>query len=84
VTVNAKLVDIPSFAVRLNQTIEIREKSRKIVRISESLEAVDRRGVPPWLDLDKKAFKGTVKQNPSREDLTMPIQEQLIVELYSK
>jgi small subunit ribosomal protein S4 len=84
VLVNGKPVNIPSFAVRPGATIEIREKSRKIVRISESLEAVDRRGIPPWLELDKKAFKGTVKTNPAREDLTMPIQEQLIVELYSK
>ncbi|MGO9921192.1 MAG: 30S ribosomal protein S4 [Isosphaeraceae bacterium] len=84
VLVNGKAVNIPSFAVKPGATIEIREKSRKIVRISESLEAVDRRGVPPWLELDKKAFKGTVKTNPAREDLTMPIQEQLIVELYSK
>jgi small subunit ribosomal protein S4 len=84
VLVNGKSVNIPSFAVKPGTTIEIREKSRKIVRISESLEAVDRRGIPPWLDLDKKAFKGTVKAQPAREDLTMPIQEQLIVELYSK
>ncbi len=84
VLVNGRRVNIPSFAVRPGITIEIREKSRKIVRISESLEAVDRRGVPPWLELDKKAFKGVVKAQPAREDLTMPIQEQLIVELYSK
>ncbi|MHB8418699.1 MAG: 30S ribosomal protein S4 [Myxococcales bacterium] len=84
VLVNGKAVNIPSFAVRSGSTIEIREKSRRIVRISESLEAVDRRGVPPWLELDKKAFKGVVKASPAREDLTMPIQEQLIVELYSK
>jgi small subunit ribosomal protein S4 len=84
VLVNGKAVNIPSFAVKPGATIEIREKSRKIVRISESLEAVDRRGIPPWLELDKKTFKGTVKTNPAREDLTMPIQEQLIVELYSK
>jgi small subunit ribosomal protein S4 len=84
VMVNGKLVNIPSFSVRPQQSIELREKSRKVVRISEALEAVDRRGLPPWLELDKKAFKGLVKQSPSREDLTMPIQEQLIVELYSK
>ena len=50
----------------------------------EQLETVDRRGVPQWLEVDKKGFKGTVKSIPNREDLTMPIQEQLIVELYSK
>jgi small subunit ribosomal protein S4 len=84
VTVNGKRVNIPSFAVRPGSVIEVREKSRKIARIGKALEAVDRRGVPQWIDLDKKAFKGTVKTSPVREDLTMPIQEQLIVELYSK
>ena len=83
-TVNAKRVNIPSFAVKPGSTIEVAEKSRKMLRIAEALEAVDRRGVPQWVDLDKKGFKGTVKTPPNREDLTMPIQEQLIVELYSK
>ncbi len=55
-----------------------------MIRIAEALETVDRRGVPQWIELDKKGMKGTVKSVPNREDLTMPIQEQLIVELYSK
>ena len=83
-TVNGKRVNIPSFAVKPGTTIEVAEKSRKMVRIAEALETVDRRGVPQWIDLDKKSFKATVKSPPNREDLTMPIQEQLIVELYSK
>jgi small subunit ribosomal protein S4 len=83
-TVNGRRVNIPSFAVKPGATIEVTEKSRKILRIAEALETVDRRGVPQWIDLDKKAFKGTVRTAPNREDLTMPIQEQLIVELYSK
>jgi len=83
-TVNGKRVNIPSFSVRPGSTLEVAEKSRKMLRIAEALETVDRRGVPQWMELDKKAFKGTVKQVPNREDLTMPIQEQLIVELYSK
>jgi small subunit ribosomal protein S4 len=83
-TVNGKRVNIPSFAVKPGTTIEVAEKSRKILRISEALETVDRRGVPQWIDLDKKGFKATVRTAPNREDLTMPIQEQLIVELYSK
>ena len=83
-TVNGRRVNIPSFAVKPGATIEVAEKSRKILRIAEALETVDRRGVPQWIDLDKKAFKGTVRTAPNREDLTMPIQEQLIVELYSK
>jgi small subunit ribosomal protein S4 len=70
--------------VKVGDVVAVKEKSRKIVRINEALEAVDRRGVPAWLDLDKPGFKGTVKASPAREDITMPIQEQLIVELYSK
>lgn len=82
--VNGRRVNIPSFSVRPGSVIEVMEKSRKVLRISEALETVDRRGVPQWVEIDKKAFKGTVKSMPNREDLTMPIQEQLIVELYSK
>ena len=83
-TVNGKRVNSPSFAVKPGTSVEVAEKSRKVLRISEALETVDRRGVPQWIDLDKKGFKGTVRTAPNREDLTMPIQEQLIVELYSK
>jgi len=82
--VNGRRVNIPSFAVKPGDVVEVREKSRKVVRITEALEAVDRRGVPPWMEIDKKTFKATVKTAPAREDLTMPINEQLIVELYSK
>ncbi|WP_338865906.1 30S ribosomal protein S4 [Myxococcus stipitatus] len=82
--VNGRKVNIPSFSIKPGTSVEVVEKSRKVLRISEALETVDRRGVPQWIDLDKKAFKGTVRTVPNREDLTMPIQEQLIVELYSK
>src|SRR6266852_212929 len=81
---NERKVNIPSFQVRVGDIVAVKGKSKKIVRINEALEAVDRRGVPAWLDLDKPAFRGTVKASPAREDITMPIQEQLIVELYSK
>jgi small subunit ribosomal protein S4 len=64
--------------------IELREKSKKVLPILESLETVARRGVPPWLELDKENFRGVVKALPTRDDITMPIQEQLVVELYSK
>jgi small subunit ribosomal protein S4 len=83
-TINGKKVDIPSYLVRSNDTIVVAESSQKIARISEALAAVDRRGVPQWIDLDKDAFRGTVKQMPAREDVTLPIREQLIIELYSK
>jgi small subunit ribosomal protein S4 len=82
--VNGKPVNIPSYVTNVNDVIEIGEKSRQIVAIASALEAVVRRGVPQWLDLDKDHFKGTIKGLPTREDITMPIQENLIVELYSK
>ena len=83
-TVNAKRVNIPSFSVKPGTVIEVHEKSKKVLRIQEAIETVDRRGIPQWIEVDKKALKGTVRSVPNREDLTMPIQEQLIVELYSK
>jgi len=82
--VNGKKVNIPSYLVRSGDTVEVKEGSRKIARITDSLGAVDRRGVPQWIELDKENFKGTVKSYPNREDFTMPIREQLIIELYSK
>ncbi|MDD5153316.1 MAG: 30S ribosomal protein S4 [Thermodesulfobacteriota bacterium] len=82
--VNGKKVNIPSYLVKVGDIIEIKEKSRSILVINEAIEAVVRRGVPQWLELDKDNFRGTVKAYPMREDLTMPMQEQLIVELYSK
>jgi small subunit ribosomal protein S4 len=82
--VNGRKVNIPSFQVRKGDTVSVKEKSQKIASIIESMEAVARRGVPQWLELEKGQFSGMVKSMPNREDLTMPIQEQLIVELYSK
>lgn len=83
-TLNGRKVTIPSIQVKAGDVLELREKSRKVACINESLEAVVRRGIPQWLELDKGAYKGAVKTLPAREDITMPIQEQLIVELYSK
>lgn len=82
--VNGKRVNVPSFIVSVNDVISVREKSQKVEVITDSFEAVARRGVPSWLEVDKATFKGTVKTEPVRQELTMPIQEQLIVELYSK
>jgi small subunit ribosomal protein S4 len=83
-TVNGQKVSIPSYLVEIGDVIELREKSRKIAKIGESLEGVARRGVPSWLELEKEHYRGRVVALPNREDLTMPIREQLIVELYSK
>jgi len=82
--VNGNKVNVPSFLVKKGDAIEVKEKSRKIPAISDSLEAVVRRGIPQWLELEKEKNKGIVSGFPVREDITMPIQEQLIVELYSK
>jgi len=82
--INGKKVNIPSYLLNVGDVIEVREKSRSIQAITDSMDAVVRRGIPQWLDLEKENLKGTVKGFPVREDITMPIQEQLIVELYSK
>jgi len=84
ILVNGKKVDIPSFQVNPGDEISLKDKSKTNSFIVESLEAVERRGVPSWLELDKDNFKAVVKAMPNREEITMPIQEQLIVELYSK
>ncbi|MFC1838800.1 30S ribosomal protein S4 [Thermodesulfobacteriota bacterium] len=83
-TVNGRKVNIPSFQVSTGDVIEIKEKSRKLKVVLDSLETVVRRGIPAWVELDKDKLRGTLTAIPNREDLTMPMQEQLIVELYSK
>jgi len=82
--VNGKPVNIPSYLLRAGDEVSVKEGSRKVVRIQSAMETVIRRGVPHWLELDKDNFKATIKILPVREDLTMPVQEQLVVELYSK
>jgi len=83
-TVNGQKVNVPSYLVKVGDVIQVRERSRNVLRIQEAMETVARRGVPSWLELEKNDFKATVKALPAREDLTMPVQEQLVVELYSK
>jgi small subunit ribosomal protein S4 len=82
--VNGKRVNIPSYIVKSGDIIEVKEKSRSVKRIQESLTSVIRRGIPKWLELEKDSYKCNVKAEPEREDILMPINEQLIVELYSK
>lgn len=82
--VSGRPVNIPSYLVNVGDEIQVREGSRKVERIQEAMETVARRGVPPWIELDKQNFKGIVKVLPVRDELTMPVQEQLVVELYSK
>jgi small subunit ribosomal protein S4 len=82
--VGEKRVNIPSYLVKPGDEIRVREGSRKVERIIEAMETVARRGVPQWLEVDKTNFMGVVKMLPAREELTMPVKEQLVVELYSK
>jgi len=82
--VNDRKVDVPSYLVRAGDVVSVRERSRKVTRIQEALELAQRRGVPEWLDVQPDTFTGLVKSLPARADLTMPINEKLVVELYSK
>jgi small subunit ribosomal protein S4 len=82
--VDGRKVDIPSYLLRPGQAVVVREKSRSITRIVEALEQAERRGVPDWLEIQRDAFTARVKALPTRADLTMPINEKLVVELYSK
>ena len=84
VRVNNSKVNIPSYQVKPGDVISISEKSRKVPGIVNSLETVGSRGVPSWLELDGTQFSGKVLTLPKREDSNLPVQERLIVELYSK
>lgn len=82
--VNDKRVDIPSFLVNPGDKVSVREKSRNKAVFEDSMEQAERRGLPEWLEMDKNTFTGTVAGMPNREEITLPIQEQLIVEFYSR
>jgi len=82
--VNGRKTTIPSFVVKPGMKVSVRPKSQEIARIAGALETLEGRSVPQWLETDKEAFEGTVKALPQREDITLPIEEQLIVELYSR
>jgi len=81
---NSRRVSIPSIQVRVGDVVEVREGSRKIPVIQEAQDAIARRGCPSWLEVESTAFRGSIKAKPQREDIQFPINEQLIVELYSK
>ena len=83
-TVNGKKVSTPSILVRDGWMFGLRERSKNVARITAALEALEGRSLPQWLEIEKTASEGSVKQMPVREDITLPIDEQLIVELYSR
>jgi small subunit ribosomal protein S4 len=84
VTVDGKKVDIPSYEVKAGQVIGLKDKMSKNVQVQAAVQLARGRGVAPWLATDAEALKGTVSNLPRRDEITLPIQEQLIVELYSK
>ena len=84
VTVNGKLVNIPSYLVKAGDVIEIREAKKGTQRMKDIAEVCGGRLVPEWLDCDAENFKGTIKSLPTREQIDVPVDEMLIVELYSK
>ncbi len=84
ILVNGKKVNVPSFSVRVGDVISVKERSRQMSRILNAMEGAQRRGLPEWAELDRDSFSGRIKLMPSRSDITMPINEKLIVELYSK
>ncbi len=82
--VNGRRVSIPSYQVKPGMQITLAEASRQVTRILGALEALEGKSVPQWLEIDKDNFSGSVKARPARDDITLPIQEQMIVELYSR
>ena len=84
IRVGNRRVDIPSYRVPVGADVSVREKSRKMVTISEALEAAQRRPMPSWLTLDRETFTGRMETLPVREEITTPMEEQLVVELYSR
>ncbi len=82
--VNGRKTMTPSFLVRPGMKIVLREKSQEVARVVGALETLESRAVPGWLEIEKEQFVGTVTALPQREDITLPIEEQLIVELYSR
>ena len=84
VTVNGKVVNIPSYLVKAGDVIEIKESKKNIQRMKDIVEVAGGRIVPEWLDVDAEKLQGTVKDLPTREQIDVPVDEMLIVELYSK
>jgi small subunit ribosomal protein S4 len=84
IEVQGRAITIPSHLVNVNETVSIGEKSRQKKVVVEAIELAQRRGVPPWMTLEREQFRGSLKALPARADLTMPISEKLIVEHYSR
>ena len=82
--IDGKRVKTPSIMVKPGMQVSLRERSKKVERVTAALEALEGKSLPQWLEIDTESQQGTIKQLPVREDITLPIDEQLIVELYSR
>jgi small subunit ribosomal protein S4 len=82
--VNGRKVTIPSMTINVGDSVEVREKSRQLVPVQAALEVAEGRGVPNWLDMERNLFKGTVQALPTKEDIDVLVNEQVVVELYSR
>lgn len=84
IMVNGRKVNIPSYLLRPGDTVTVAEGSRQITVINDAMEAMPRRGLPPWLELDKAKYEGVFRTFPTRDEMNLPVQEHLVVEFYSK
>ena len=83
-TVNGRKVNVPSYRVRKGDVLGLTERGKKVERIANALESLEARTIPSWLEIDKESGQGSILSDPVREELTLPIHEQLIIELYSR
>jgi len=84
ISVNGKRVNIASYTVKKGDVVEVRENSRQLTKVMAAIQGVSRRTVPSWLEADHGAFKGTVKDVPVRDEVTLPVEENMVVEYYSR
>lgn len=82
--INGRKVKAPGALVKTGDSVEVRQKSREMLPIQGALAAVDGRGIPEWLELDRGAFKGTIRSLPTKDHIVLPVNEQMVVELYSR
>lgn len=82
--VNGKKVNVSSYAVKKGDVVEVVEKSKQVNKILSAIQGVSKRTIPAWLEVDHSQFKGVVKDMPTREDISLPVEENMIVEYYSR
>ena len=84
ILLNGRKTDVPAALIKAHDVVEVRERSRGLIPIQSALEAADGRGMPIWLELDRTALKGTVRNLPTKDEIALPVNEQMVVELYSR